>query len=118
MDESTCDPPAPEVQLPPFRGDTIPARGLPDGKAADTPEMTLRLTEDHDRIAEGLNDVIVHRLFSAGLTLEAALTLIGSHPAACRIEDAIGELDQAIRDLRNAVFDRPRTGSPDPAGPV
>jgi signal transduction histidine kinase len=116
MDETTSAPHAQAVRLPPSRAVTIPARGPPAGRAADTPEMTLRLTEDHDLIAEGLNDVVVHRLFSAGLTLEAALVLIGTHPAARKIEHAIGELDQAIRDLRSIVFDRPPTVSPGPGG--
>jgi hypothetical protein len=117
MDEPTSAPPSPAVKRPPSRAATVPARGLPPGKAGDTPEMTLRLTEDHDRIAEGLNDVVVYRLFSAGLTLQAALALIGTHPAARKIEHAIGELDQAILDLRGAVFDRPGRVSPDLAGP-
>ena len=50
--------------------------------------MTLRLAEDHDRIADGLDDIVARRLFSAGPTLEA-------------------ELDLAIRDM---AFD---SGRPD-----
>jgi hypothetical protein len=117
VDEPIGVPPAQAVRLPPSRAATIPARGPPAGKAADTPEMTVRLTEDHDRIAEGLNDVVVRRLFSAGLILEAALVLIGTHPAAHKVEHAIGELDQAIRDIRGAVFDHSQAVYPDPAGP-
>jgi signal transduction histidine kinase len=79
--------------------------------------MTLRLAEEHDRITEGPNDVVVHRLFSAGLALEAALALAGSHPAAPKIEQAIGDLDQAINDLRTAVFSHPRPGLRGPEGP-
>jgi signal transduction histidine kinase len=77
--------------------------------------MTLRLSEDHNRIAEGLNDLVVRRLFAAGLALEAALALIGEHRAAGKIEHAIGELDQAIADLRGTVFDVARAGAPGPA---
>jgi two-component system sensor histidine kinase DevS len=76
------------------------------------PEMTLRLTKDHDRIAEGLNDIVVHRLFSAGLALEAALALIGEHRAAGRIQHAISELDRAIGALRDTVFDYRRLDQP------
>jgi signal transduction histidine kinase len=77
--------------------------------------MTLRLCEDHDRIAAGLNDVVVHRLFSAGLDLESALVLTGTdHPAAAKIEHAVGELDQAISDLRSAVFTHPQADLPGP----
>jgi signal transduction histidine kinase len=70
--------------------------------------MMLRLIEDHDRIAEGMNDVVVHRLFSAGLTLEVALGLIGEHRASGMIQHAISELDLAIRDVRDIVFDNRR----------
>jgi two-component system, NarL family, sensor histidine kinase DevS len=79
---------------------------------AGSPEMMVRLAEDHGRIAEGLND-LVRRLFSAGLALEAALGLIGEHCAAGRIEHAISELDQAIADLRGTLFAR---GADPPSG--
>jgi two-component system sensor histidine kinase DevS len=77
----------------------------------------LRLAEDHDRIAEGLNELVVRRLFSAGLALEAALTLIGEHRAVGKIEHAIGELDRAIADLRGTVFDAPGMNPPDAVRP-
>jgi hypothetical protein len=62
--------------------------------------MALRLAEDHDRIATGLNDIVVYRLFSAGLDLDAALGLISDHRASAKIQHAISELDLAIRDIR------------------
>jgi signal transduction histidine kinase len=67
--------------------------------------MALRLAEDHDRIAAGLNDIVVYRLFSAGLDLDAALGLISEHRASAKIQHAISELDLAIRDIRDVVFD-------------
>jgi len=48
---------------------------------------------------------VVHRLFSAGLCLQTALELIGNHPGAAKIQEAVGELDLAIRDFRNVLFD-------------
>ena len=75
------------------------------GRAADSAEVTLRLAQDRDRIAASLNDLVVHRLFSAGLALETALGLIGGHPGAGKGQEAIAELDLAIRDLRNVLFD-------------
>jgi len=85
---------------------------LAAGAGADSPEMMLRLSQDHDRIAAGLNDLVVRRLFAAGLALQAALTLIGEHRAAGKIEHAISELDQAIADLRDTVFDVANTSTP------
>ena len=67
--------------------------------------------QDCDRIAEGMNDLVVHRLFAAGLALETALGLMGGHPGAGKVQEAISELDLAIRDVRNVVFDHQQ---PDP----
>jgi signal transduction histidine kinase len=73
--------------------------------AAASAELTRYLTEDHDRIAHGLNDVVVRRIFAAGLDLQAALGLIGDHRGASKIWHAVGELDQAVRDIRHTIFD-------------
>ena len=65
----------------------------------------LLLVQDRDRIAAGMTDLVVHRLFSAGLALEMALGLMGDPPGAGKVREAVGELDLAIRDIRNVVFD-------------
>ena len=60
-----------------------------------------------------LNDVAISRIFSAGLALETALGLLDGHRgAAGKVRDAVGELDLAIRDVRNVVFDHPQPGPP------
>lgn len=66
---------------------------------------TRRVIEDHDRIAGGLNDA-VRRLFAAGLDLQAALGLISDQCTAGKISHALGEIDQAISDIRDTIFDR------------
>jgi signal transduction histidine kinase len=90
------------------------SRDPPPGRAGDWADAALLLVQDRDRIAEGMNDLVVHRLFAAGLALETALGLMGGHPAAGKVQEAIGELDLAIRDVRNVVFDHqqldPRSG--------
>ena len=82
-----------------------PTRDPPRERAGDWADAMLLLVQDRDRIAGGMNDLVVHRLFSAGLTLEMALGLMGDHPGAGKVRDAAGELDLAIRDIRNVVFD-------------
>ena len=74
--------------------------------------------EDRKRIAAGLNDVVVRRLLTAGEDLQAALGLLGDHPADSKIRHAADELDQAIRDIRDTVFDRPAAEPPPLAEPV
>ncbi len=68
-------------------------------------DMTRYLTEDHDRIAQRMNDVVIRRIYSAGLTLQVALGQLHDQPAAREICHALDELDHAIRDIRDIVFD-------------
>ena len=72
--------------------------------AAGSAEVTLRRAEDQDRIAQGLNGVVVRRLFAAGLDLEIALGLIDDDRASSEVCGAIDELDEAIKDIRDVVF--------------
>jgi hypothetical protein len=85
---------------PPASNGLAPA----DSGAAAAAELTRYLTEDHDRIAQGINDVVVRRIFAAGLDLHAALGLIGDHCGASKIWHAIDELDQAVRDIRDTIL--------------
>jgi hypothetical protein len=52
-----------------------------------------------------MNDIVVPRLFSAGLALEIALALMDAHPGSGKVREAISELDLAIQDVRTALFD-------------
>ena len=94
----------------PHEGSIRPTRDPPPRKAGDWAEALL-LVQDRDRIAAGMTDLVVHRLFAAGLALETALGLMGGHPGAGKVQEAVGELDLAIRDVRNVVFDHQQ---PDP----
>ncbi len=101
---ATRPPPVLPVQLtrgPPPCSPQAPG----DGNAVGPAKVILDLVEDHERIALGLNDVVVRRLFTAGLDLQAALGLMGDHPASGKICHAVDEMDQAIRDIRNTIFD-------------
>ena len=91
-------------------GSIRPTRDPPPRNAGDWAEALL-LVQDRDRIAAGMTDLVVHRLFAAGLALETALGLMGGHPGAGKVQETIGELDLAIRDVRNVVFDHQQ---PDP----
>ena len=91
-------------------GSIRPTRDPPPGRAGDWAEALL-LVHERDRIAAGMNDLVVRRLFAAGLALETALGLMGGRPGAGKVHEAIGQLDLAIRDVRNVVFDHQQ---PDP----
>lgn len=75
----------------------------PPGEAGDGPGG------EGGRISQGLADVLVHRLFAAGLDLHAALTYIEADISGDltidKIHQAISGLDGAIKDFRGVVFD-------------
>lgn len=48
--------------------------------------------------------IVVNRLFSIGLSLESARSIVGNGPAGDRVAAATGEVDELIRDIRAAVF--------------
>lgn len=81
---------------------TAPA---PSAAAISPADVTRYLLEDRDRIAQCMNDVVIQRIFSAGLTLQLALGLIGDQRGAREIYRAVDELDHAIRDIRDIAFD-------------
>jgi hypothetical protein len=104
---TTATPPAvPQVR---------PAPGLPpgdpqapeDGRATGSAGAIPGQADDRERIALGLNDVVVRRLLSAGQDLQAALGVMSNHPATGTIRHALDELDQAIHDIRDVIFDHP-----------
>jgi hypothetical protein len=70
--------------------------------------------EERERIALGLSDVVARRLRAAGQDLQAALGLMGDHAASANVRHAVDEIDQAILDIPDVVFDRP-AGRPDSA---
>ena len=66
-----------------------PTRDPPLGRVGDWADAMLLLVQDRDRIAGDMTNLVVHRLFSAGLTLETALGLMGDHPGAGKVQDAV-----------------------------
>ncbi|MDJ0318838.1 GAF domain-containing sensor histidine kinase [Arthrobacter antibioticus] len=59
---------------------------------------------DRDRIARDLHDVVIQRLFAAGLSMQSMQRLITDKTALERIKNVTTELDETIRDLRNTIY--------------
>jgi hypothetical protein len=84
---------------------------LPGGREGRGAGATRSSRDDHDRLAQRMNDVVVRRIFAAGLDLQAALGLLGEPGTASedgadgKIRHAADELDHAIRDIRDIVFE-------------
>jgi len=68
--------------------------------------QALAVHDERERISRELHDGVIQSLFSLGMGLESARTLLRSHPdrAESRIDSAIDGIDGAIRELRNYIF--------------
>jgi GAF domain-containing protein len=60
--------------------------------------------EDRDRIARGLHDLVIQRLYATGMSLQGAISLIGSPEVAQRVTGAVDALDETIREIRSSIF--------------
>lgn len=58
---------------------------------------------ERDRIAQDMQDQVIHRVFDAGLTLQGIAGLLPPATAQ-RIRKVVDELDTTLRDLRTAIF--------------
>ncbi len=65
----------------------------------------LTLHEDRERIARDLHDTVIQRLFATGLSLQGSVRLVSDRPeVAGRIEAAVDDLDQTVKQIRTAIF--------------
>ena len=62
------------------------------------------LTEDRDRIARDLHDVVIQRLFAIGMQLDHAATTLADGPIADLMSRAVDDLDLSIKDIRTSIF--------------
>jgi PAS domain S-box-containing protein len=78
---------------------------ISDRRARQAERARLARMEDRERIARDLHDLVIQRLFAAGMTLQAVIPQMESEIAATRAYETIDELDATIRELRSAIFD-------------
>jgi signal transduction histidine kinase len=64
----------------------------------------LTLIEDRERIAADLHDTVIQRLFATGLALQGTVRAISPPEGAARVQDAVGDLDETIRQIRSTIF--------------
>lgn len=64
----------------------------------------LDVVTDRERIARDLHDTVIQRIFATGLLLQGAVRTAGSNPVAERIQEAVEDLDETIRQIRSTIF--------------
>jgi signal transduction histidine kinase len=102
-----------EVSLSPLPDDgsrrtVVVVRDITDRLAADArlqqAAEDLRVLEDRERIARDLHDLVIQRLFAAGMTLQATRGMTDDPDVARRVDAAVDELDNTIREIRTVIF--------------
>jgi two-component system, NarL family, sensor histidine kinase DevS len=64
----------------------------------------LQVLDERERIAKELHDGVIQSLFSVGMSLQGLASSSSDAEMARRLEGAVEDVDQAIRDLRNYIF--------------
>lgn len=95
-----------DVSLAPVEGEegllvVAAVRDMTERKAV---EKRLAVAADRERIARDLHDLVIQRLFGAGLRLQGALALIDSDAVATRVASTVEDLDTTIKEIREAIF--------------
>ena len=64
----------------------------------------IAVLEDRERIARDLHDLVIQRLFAAGMTLQSTDSLIADESARLKLAAVADDLDGTIRELRQAIY--------------
>jgi signal transduction histidine kinase len=97
---------ASDYLLKPFFQPELRARvdNLIKVREAELHLRALQVAEERERIARDLHDLVIQRVFGAGMRLSAMLPTAQS-PAADRLREVVAELDSVISDIRTTIFD-------------
>lgn len=71
----------------------------------------LTVLEDRDRIARDLHDTVIQRLYATAITLMGTVRRIDDTGTASRVQGAVTDLDDTIRQIRSTIFALQSTGA-------
>lgn len=64
----------------------------------------LSVLEDRDRIARDLHDTVIQRLYATAITLMGTVRRIDDATSSKRVQGAVDDLDDTIRQIRSTIF--------------
>ena len=67
-------------------------------------QQRLAVFEDRDRIGRDLHDLVIQRLFAVGLSLQGAGRRVTDPEINVRLNKAVDDLDDTIKDIRRTIF--------------
>ncbi|MFF0545895.1 GAF domain-containing sensor histidine kinase [Nocardia thailandica] len=65
----------------------------------------LDVYADRDRIARGLHDHVIQRLFAVGLSLQGTLQRTRTPEVRARLDETIDDIQAIVQDIRFSIFD-------------
>jgi signal transduction histidine kinase len=71
---------------------------------AQAERRRVAVYNERERIARDMHDVVIQRLFAAGLALQAAGCRVTDAMVTQHLDDAVNQIDAAIGDLRSSIF--------------
>jgi len=95
-----------EISLSPctLEGELFTIATVRDVSERQESASRMAMLQDRERIARDLHDMVIQRLFAAGMSLQAVQAAAQPTIVADRIGATINELDDTIRELRSAIF--------------
>jgi signal transduction histidine kinase len=88
-----------------LRGFAKVTRDETERRLAENRERALELVRDRERIAQRMNEHVIHQIFEVSLLLEGARQVVHDPDGIRRIDDAIERLDGVLHDIRSAIVD-------------
>jgi two-component system sensor histidine kinase DevS len=67
-------------------------------------EQHLRVVEDRDRIARDLHDIVIQKIFAAGMSIQSVAARTADADQGARLNAVVDELDDTIREIRSVIF--------------
>jgi PAS domain S-box-containing protein len=67
-------------------------------------EQHLRVVEDRERIARDLHDIVIQKLFAAGMTIQSVSARSVDAVQGHRLAAVVDDLDETIREIRSVIF--------------
>lgn len=94
----------PQVDLPSVAGFAEQLALAMDVAEAQADRARLAVLEERERIARDLHDMVIQRLFAIGLDVQGAAQDAVRADVARRLEGAVDDLDETIKDVRTTIF--------------
>ncbi|MEM8748227.1 MAG: PAS domain-containing sensor histidine kinase [Actinomycetota bacterium] len=95
-----------EVSLSPLdvSGENLTIAAVRDVTERQAARSSLALAEERERIARDIHDMVIQRVFAAGMSLQAVMAMVDSPVVRERLSTVTDDLDDTIRELRAAIF--------------